>query len=95
MKFKETTSSLPFNNRDRIYICSSLWLSDSVDEKGAQKVRLQTRYTNCIHYDNMSIIKLAKNLVMHGRSKYINIRFHFLRKLYKEGVIHKTKLLTL
>jgi hypothetical protein len=48
-----------------------------------------------IHYDNMSIIKLAKNSVMHGRSKYKNIRFHFLRELYKEDVIHKTKLLTL
>ena len=47
-----------------------------------------------IHYDNMSTIKLAKNSVMHGRSKHIDIRFHFLHELCK-GVIHETKLLIL
>ena len=35
----------------------------------------------------MSTIKLAKNPVMHGRSKHIDVRFHFLRELCKEGVI--------
>jgi hypothetical protein len=40
-----------------------------------------------IHCDNMSTIKLAKNSVMHGRSKHIDIRFHFLRELCKEGII--------
>jgi len=48
-----------------------------------------------IHCDNMSTIKLAKNSVMHGRSKHIDIRFHFLHELCKEGVIHETKLLIL
>ena len=40
-----------------------------------------------IHCDNMSSIKLAKNPIMHGRSKHIDVRFHFLRELCKEGVI--------
>jgi len=40
-----------------------------------------------IHCDNMSSIKLAKNQIMHGRSKNINVRFHFLHELCKEGVI--------
>jgi peroxiredoxin family protein len=35
----------------------------------------------------MSSIKLAKNPIMHGRSKHIDVRFHFLRELCKEGVI--------
>jgi hypothetical protein len=35
----------------------------------------------------MSSIKLAKNPIMHGRSKQIDVRFHFLRELCKEGVI--------
>jgi hypothetical protein len=35
----------------------------------------------------MSTIKLAKNPVMHGRSKHIDVRFHFLRELCREGVI--------
>jgi len=35
----------------------------------------------------MSTIKLSKNPVLHGRSKHIGVRFHFLRDLCKEGVI--------
>jgi hypothetical protein len=40
-----------------------------------------------IYCDNMSTIKLSKNPVLHGRSKHIDVRFHFLRDLCKEGVI--------
>ena len=35
----------------------------------------------------MSTIKLAKNLVMHGKSKHIDVWFHFLRELCQKGVI--------
>jgi hypothetical protein len=35
----------------------------------------------------MSSIKLSKNPALHGRSKHIDVRFHFLRDLYKKGVI--------
>lgn len=37
--------------------------------------------------DNSSTIKLSKNPVMHGRSKHIDVRFHFLRDLTKDGVV--------
>lgn len=37
--------------------------------------------------DNSSTIKLSKNPVMHGRSKHIDVRFHFLRDLTKAGVV--------
>ena len=37
--------------------------------------------------DNTSIIKLSKNPVMHGRSKHIKVRFHFLRDLVKSEKI--------
>ncbi|RVW23196.1 Retrovirus-related Pol polyprotein from transposon RE1 [Vitis vinifera] len=37
--------------------------------------------------DNSSTIKLSKNPIMHGRSKHIDVRFHFLRNLAKEGTI--------
>jgi len=32
-------------------------------------------------------IKLSGNPVFHGRSKHIDVRFHFLRNLVKEGRI--------
>lgn len=37
--------------------------------------------------DNSSTIKLSKNPVMHGRSKHIDVRFHFLRDLTRDEVI--------
>jgi hypothetical protein len=40
-----------------------------------------------IHCDNMSTIKLTKNPVMHDISNHIDVWFHFLRELCKEGVI--------
>ncbi|BFG20670.1 hypothetical protein CerSpe_069440 [Prunus speciosa] len=40
-----------------------------------------------IHCDNMSTIKLSRNPVMHERSKLIDVRFHVLRDLCKDGKI--------
>lgn len=37
--------------------------------------------------DNSSAIKLSRNPVLHGRSKHIHVRFHFLRELVNEGII--------
>ena len=37
--------------------------------------------------DNSSAIKLSKNPVFHGRSKHIDVRYHFLRDLCTDGVI--------
>ena len=40
-----------------------------------------------MHSDNMSIIKLAKNLVFHDRRKHIDVRYHFLHNPWKDEVI--------
>ncbi|KAL5724118.1 hypothetical protein ACHQM5_007419 [Ranunculus cassubicifolius] len=40
-----------------------------------------------IYCDNSSAIKLTRNPVLHGRSKHIDVRYHFLRDLNNEGVI--------
>lgn len=37
--------------------------------------------------DSSSTIKLSKNPVLHGRSKHIDVRFHFLREMSKEGIV--------
>ena len=36
---------------------------------------------NTIYCDNISSIVLSKNPVFHGRSKHIEIRYHFIREL--------------
>lgn len=40
-----------------------------------------------IYIDNKSAIDLAKNQVFHGRSKHIDIRFHFIHDCIEKGVI--------
>ena len=38
-----------------------------------------------LQIDNKSAINLAKNPVLHGRSKHIEARFHFLREKVNRG----------
>lgn len=35
---------------------------------------------NAIRIDNRSAIVFSKNPVFHGRSKYIHLRYHFIRE---------------
>lgn len=37
-----------------------------------------------LYCDNSSAIKLSKNLVLHGKSKHIHVRYHFLRDLVND-----------
>ena len=34
-----------------------------------------------VHYDNQSCIKLIENPVFHDRSKYIDIKYHYIRDM--------------
>ena len=40
-----------------------------------------------MYCDNILAIKLSKNLVIHGRSKYINVIFYFLRDLVMDCIL--------
>ena len=40
-----------------------------------------------IYCDNISSIALSKNPMFHGRSKHIEIRYHFIRELVENGDI--------
>lgn len=62
--------------------CQCIWLRRILKELGHKEEN-----TTVIRCDNMSTIKLSKNAVFHGRSKHINIRFHFLRDLVRDGVV--------
>ena len=48
-----------------------------------KEIRCQQQGPTLIYCDNSSAIKLSKNPMLHGRSKHIDIRFHFLRDLTK------------
>ena len=63
--------------------CQCVWLRIILEQLGCE----QKEYTTIL-CDNSSSIKLSKNPVLHGRSKHIDIRFHFLRELVKTNVVN-------
>ena len=65
--------------------CQAIWLRNILAQQGPTP----------IYCDNSSAIKLSKNPILHGRSKHIDVKFHFLRDLTREEIIDvlKTKLL--
>ncbi|CAL2278979.1 unnamed protein product [Prunus armeniaca] len=62
--------------------CQVVWLRRIFEMLGEKQDR-----PTIVHCDSSSAIKLAKNPVMHERSKHIDIRFHFLRDLIKAGTV--------
>jgi len=40
-----------------------------------------------IHCDNTNCIWFSKYLVFHGKTKYINKKYHYIRKLVQDGVL--------
>ncbi|KAK2442749.1 putative mitochondrial protein [Trifolium repens] len=62
--------------------CQAVWMRRILDKLGYPQDK-----RTLILCDNSSTIKLSKNPVMHGKSKHIDIRFHFLRDLVKEGIV--------
>lgn len=62
--------------------CQGIWMKRILKELGHSNGGCTT-----VMCDNSSTIKVSKNPVMHGRSKHIDVRFHFLRNLTKNGTI--------
>ncbi|XP_040374084.1 secreted RxLR effector protein 161-like [Rosa chinensis] len=62
--------------------CQCVWL-----RRVLEKLGLKEKKSIVIQCDNNSTIQLSKNPVFHGRCKHINVRFHFLRDLVKDGVV--------
>lgn len=62
--------------------CQAIWLKRILDKLYKfQQGSIQ------IYCNNSSTIKLSKNPVLHGRSKHIDVRYHFLHDLAKDGSI--------
>lgn len=62
--------------------CHLVWM-----KRVLKKIGYNGSESPVIFCDNSSTIKLSRNPVMHGRSKHIDVRFHFLRDLVNEGVV--------
>jgi len=62
--------------------CQAIWLKRLIEA-----LHYMQQGPMSIYCDNVSAIKLSKNPVLHGRSKHIDVRYHFLRDLCKDDVI--------
>jgi len=69
--------------------CSQiLWMRHTLSDYGLTYGRVP------IFIDSTSAISLAKNPVLHSRSKHIDVRFHFLRDHYEKGDVELTHVST-
>lgn len=62
--------------------CQAIWLKNLLAE-----VTGKSGGPVVLYIDNKSAIDLAKNPVFHGRSKHIDIRYHFIRQCVEKGEI--------
>ena len=62
--------------------CQAIWLQRVLKQISDVKVGPVTLYI-----DNRSAVDLAKNPVFHGRSKHIDVRYHFIRECVEQGLI--------
>lgn len=62
--------------------CQCLWLRKIMED-----CDLDTRKPTIIWCDNKSVIAIMKNPQHHGRTKHIDIKFHFIRSMISEGTI--------
>ncbi|XP_074323266.1 secreted RxLR effector protein 161-like [Apium graveolens] len=70
--------------------CQSIWLCGLLEEISGQKIG-----PVILHVDNKSIIELMKNPVLHGRSKHIDVRFHFNYECIESGKLIVKHVVTL
>lgn len=75
-------------NRSRIYIslssacCQGVWIKRILANYG---VHLEDPIPIKCH--NKSCLAIAKNHVLHNRTKHIGVKFHFIRELVNDGII--------
>ncbi|XP_058771907.1 uncharacterized protein LOC131645250 [Vicia villosa] len=87
MVIKEIAYSHTQHHRSRIRSYVSLCLPTDLDEEGDVQVGLQWKQKSSDFLKQSSTTKLSKNSVMHGKSKHIDVRFHFLRDLVNTGKV--------
>ena len=88
MVFREATHSCPYIVEaeyiaTNVAVCQAFWLRRILVVLKEEQVEATT-----IFCDKMSSIALTKNHVFHGRSKHIEIRYHFICEQVENGEIH-------
>ena len=63
------------------YCTQLLWMQKLLHNYGICQEHLT------IYYDNTSSINICKNPIQHSRTKHIEIRHHFIRKLVEDGTL--------
>lgn len=59
--------------------CQTLWLRGILEN-----LSFKQKDPTIIYCDNSSTISVSKDPILHGRTKHIRLRFHFLRELVRE-----------
>jgi len=62
--------------------CQAVWLENILKEMEIEVSRPITLFI-----DNKSAMSLARNPILHGRSKHIEAKFHFLREQVNKGAL--------
>ena len=62
--------------------CQAIWMRKILED-----LHFERQGPTTIFCDNNSTIKLSKNPILHGRSKHIDVKYHFLRKLTRNGTL--------
>jgi hypothetical protein len=60
--------------------CQALWLAQALAE-----VQGFASSTPLLRVDNKFVIALIKNLVLHGQSKHIKVKYHLVRESAENG----------
>ncbi|KAD1365130.1 hypothetical protein E3N88_42941 [Mikania micrantha] len=63
-----------------------IWLKNFLEELGKKQPN------SPLYCDNQSAIHLGKNLVFHGKTKHIQLRYHFIRGLISDGTLMLEKI---
>ena len=74
-------------------VCQCIWV-----QRVLEKLSLEEQKNTLILCDKNSTIQLSKNPVFHGRSKHIDIKFHFFKRLSERKndqvtIAHRLRLL--
>ena len=86
---KQPCVSLSSCEAEYIALCeagkSALWLYRFLKELQLQELTEETLLPIPIYKDNQSAIHMARNPLNHGRTKHVDVRYHWIREQVKQG----------